>query len=47
MKEYKHNEELLEHLISKDVRIPNKNSTLKKIENILIIQFQNYFQKRR
>ena len=37
MKEYKSNKELLEHLISKNLIVNNKQDALEKIKNILII----------
>lgn len=44
MKEYKSNEELLEHLISKDVVINNKQDALKKIEKYTYYSIVNSYK---
>ena len=44
MKEYKTNEELLEHLISKNVKIPNKKDALKKIEKYTYYSIVNSYK---
>ena len=44
MKEYKTNEELLEHLIFKNVKIPNKEDALKKIEKYTYYSIVNSYK---
>lgn len=44
MKEYKSNEELLEHLISKNIVINNKQDALKKIEKYTYYSIVNSYK---